>query len=146
MRRAWLLIVLLAATALGAIAIPNLHDATQRSRERRTMEDMRTIANAVEARAADFNNEYPIARTLNELAPLVEPKYVKKMPRMDRWGHPFRYEATKDSYGITSSGRDGRFEHASARDYQQNATTTTDYDRDIVYAMGSFVQYPDVGF
>jgi hypothetical protein len=106
---------------------------------------MRTIATAVEARAADFNDTYPTVRNLDELAPLVEPKYVKKLPRVDGWGHPFRYEATKDSYGITSSGRDGRFEHASARDYAQNATTTTDYDRDIVYAMGSFVQYPDIG-
>src|SRR5438270_13990627 len=40
---------------LAAIAIPNLLTAMQRSKQKRTMADMRTIATAWEARATDVN-------------------------------------------------------------------------------------------
>src|SRR5205814_4490670 len=40
---------------LAAIAIPNLLTAMQRSKQKRTMADLRTIATAWEARATDLN-------------------------------------------------------------------------------------------
>ena len=50
-----LLIVVAIIGILAAIAIPNLLTAMQRSRQKRTMADMRTIASAWEARATDVN-------------------------------------------------------------------------------------------
>src|SRR5437763_1331013 len=50
-----LLIVVAIIGILAAIAIPNLLTAMQRSKQKRTMADMRTIATAWEARATDTN-------------------------------------------------------------------------------------------
>src|SRR5437660_10789719 len=50
-----LLIVVAIIGILAAIAIPNLLTAMQRSKQKRTMADMRTIATAWEARATDLN-------------------------------------------------------------------------------------------
>src|ERR1700757_3137885 len=50
-----LLIVVAIIGILAAIAIPNLLTAMARSKQKRTMADMRTIATAWEARATDVN-------------------------------------------------------------------------------------------
>ena len=50
-----LLIVVAIIGILAAIAIPNLLTAMQRSKQKRTMADIRTIATAWEARATDVN-------------------------------------------------------------------------------------------
>ena len=44
-----------------AIAIPNLLNAIQRAKQRRTMGDMRSTATAVEAYAVDLNRYPPAA-------------------------------------------------------------------------------------
>ncbi len=53
-----LLIVIAIIGILAAIAIPNLLNAVQRGKQKRTMSDMRALATAVEAYAVD-NNTYP---------------------------------------------------------------------------------------
>jgi len=53
-----LLIVIAIIGILAAIAIPNLLNAVQRGKQKRTMSDIRTMATAVEAYAVD-NNIYP---------------------------------------------------------------------------------------
>ena len=55
-----LLIVIAIIGILAAIAIPNLLNAVQRGKQKRTMSDMRALATAVEAYAVD-NNVYPAA-------------------------------------------------------------------------------------
>src|SRR3977135_2974422 len=55
-----LLIVIAIIGILAAIAIPNLLNAVQRGKQKRTMSDMRALATAVEAYAVD-NNSYPLA-------------------------------------------------------------------------------------
>src|SRR6476660_5636480 len=55
-----LLIVIAIIGILAAIAIPNLLNAVQRGKQKRTMSDMRALATAVEAYAVD-NNQYPAA-------------------------------------------------------------------------------------
>ena len=55
-----LLIVIAIIGILAAIAIPNLLNAVQRGKQKRTMSDMRALATAVEAYAVD-NNQYPTA-------------------------------------------------------------------------------------
>ncbi len=106
------------------------------------MSDMRTVAIAVEERGTDFK-EYPVAPSLDALATLLEPKYIKNMPRNDGWGRPFRYEAWSepgqsvvDRYAISSAGRNGTFEKSSAREYTRAKTTRL--EDDIVYSNGFF--------
>ncbi len=131
---------------IAAIAIPNLLNAIQRGKQKRTMVDMRSIATAVESYAVD-HNAYPPATSFQGLSRYLEPTYVAKVPEMDGWMHPFRYVAwsRRDSsrpeeYIILSAGKDGLFEHEDAGEYREG--TTTNFNNDIVFSNGSFVQYP----
>src|SRR4030095_4136755 len=59
-----LLIVVAIIGILAALAIPNLLTAMQRSKQKRTMADVRTIATAWEARATDLNKYNAAGLTL----------------------------------------------------------------------------------
>ena len=127
---------------LAAIAIPNLLTAMQRSKQKRTMADIRTVATAVEAYATD-NKKYP--EDIGALAPT----YVKVVPRLDGWAHPIRYicwnaEGGTDcrSYAIGSAGKDGQFEHDDLKEYLSSGGATTNFNSDIVYSDGKFIEYP----
>jgi tetratricopeptide (TPR) repeat protein len=127
---------------------PNLRTGLARSPQKRTMADLRSIATAVEARATDFN-AYPAAQTLDDLARQLEPTYIKKIPRHDGYGNPFRYEAWKedpkspgpDHYAIGSAGHDWKFDKSSLRQYSSGPFTN--FDCDLVYTNGTFVTYPE---
>src|SRR5512140_3199947 len=82
-----LLIVVAIIGILAAIAIPNLLTAMQRSKQKRTMADMRTIATAWEARATDVNRYNAAGVTLPTvsvsaatLGNYLSPTYVKTFP------------------------------------------------------------------
>ncbi|HEX9688445.1 MAG TPA: prepilin-type N-terminal cleavage/methylation domain-containing protein, partial [Thermoanaerobaculia bacterium] len=93
-----LLIVIAIIGILAAIAIPNLLNAVQRGKQKRTMADFRSLATALEAYAVD-NNYYPAgscstgafttaasaAMTDGSLTVLV-PTYIAQPPRLDGWG------------------------------------------------------------
>ena len=128
---------------LAAIAIPNLLTAMQRSKQKRTMADIRTLATGVEAYESD-NNEYPKA------VGVLSPKYIKTLPTLDGWGHPFQYECLTDQtgkcsgYAIGSGAKDSRFENGVLHDaVAQPRGPTTNFDCDIVYSNGNFVEYPE---
>src|SRR5882757_5819801 len=80
-----LLIVVAIIGILAAIAIPNLLTAMQRSKQKRTMADMRTIATAWEARATDVNRYNAagattfITVTFDDLNTYLAPTYIKKL-------------------------------------------------------------------
>jgi len=134
---------MIAVTIVAALAavvfLTMIEPAIQRSKQKRTMADMRTIANALEARASD-TNEYPAVASVDALVPLLVPKYVTKLPRVDGWGRPFRYSASGGVYTIISAARDGVFEKSSAKDYPGGLQES--FDADIVYSNGTFIQYP----
>src|SRR5437773_10511409 len=88
-----LLIVVAIIGILAAIAIPNLLTAMQRSKQKRTMADMRTIATAGEARATDINRynaagvTVPTAAvTIGYLTKFLSPTYVQTFPQRDDLG------------------------------------------------------------
>src|SRR5438270_10677446 len=86
---------------LAAIAIPNLLTAMQRSKQKRTMADMRTIATAWEARATDMNRYNAAgacsipgtAITSDNLNTFLAPTYVKSFPLKDGWGNAWTFMA-----------------------------------------------------
>lgn len=128
---------------LAAIAIPNFLTAMQRSKQKRSMADIRSIATAAEAYATD-HNRYPPP---NELQSSLVPTYIKSMPQVDGWGHAFRYDCWDtqvqcDTYGVGSAAKDGQWQHESLRDYGPD-TGTTNFDCDIIFSNGSFLQYPE---
>jgi type II secretory pathway pseudopilin PulG len=124
---------------LAAIAIPNFLTAMNRSKQKRTMADMRTIGTVLEAYATD-NRVYPAADSLDALRPLVVPKYIKQLPTLDGWTHPFRYAPRENGYSLVSAGSDGVFNQAPA---EYTKGTTNKFDCDIVLSNGEFVVYPE---
>jgi len=146
-----LLIVIAIIGILAAIAIPNLLNAVQRGKQKRTMSDMRALATAVEAYAVD-NNVYPLPTTcqpgLYTTAGTVvdtgsfsrlTPTYIAQPPKQDGWGRFIRYsvDTAGNNYNIASPGRDGTFMTTLV------CGTTTDFNDDIVYADGTFIQWPE---
>jgi general secretion pathway protein G len=144
-----LLIVVAIIGILAAIAIPNLLTAMQRSKQKRTMADIRTIATAWEARATDVN-QYTAAGLTSFTWPTLavsgaaldsklSPTYIKSLPQKDGWSRLYDFATSTDGqvYAIRSMGKDG----AAASQITPGATTL--FDCDIVYSNGSFVQYPE---
>jgi len=139
---AGVLVVVAVIGILAAIAIPNLLTAMQRSKQKRTIADIRSIATAAEAYATD-NNQYP--QTLDALVP----KYIKVVPKVDGWGNPFEYMCLNDEtgkctgYAIASGAKDGRMEREIREAVAHPPSATTNFDCDIVYANGKFEEYPE---
>jgi len=134
---------------LAAIAIPNFLTAMQRSKQKRTMADVRSVATAVEAYGAD-NNGYPKVTSFDELRPLITPKYIGSLPTVDGWGHPFRYACVEEeegrctSYVVGSGGKDGNFAHEDAHAYLESPLGgTSSFDCDLIYSNGQFIDYPE---
>ena len=147
-----LLIVVAIIGILAAIAIPNLLTAMQRSKQKRTMADMRTMATAWEARATDVNRynaagvTFPTTNaTIDNLTTFLSPTYVKTFPRKDGWGtnwglgvdQPWGNAAPAQVYAIISYGKDAASQSAAI------GGATTNFDCDIIYSNGTFLQYPE---
>jgi type II secretion system protein G len=147
-----LLIVVAIIGILAAIAIPNLLTAMQRSRQKRTMADMRTVATAWEARATDLNRytaagasniSWPtIGSDITNVEGMLRPTYIRKLPLYDGWGTVFRVGYTDDSYAIQSYGADKSVDSSNPTSTPQ-AITTGNFDCDIILSEGNFCKYPE---
>jgi len=138
-----LLIVVAIIGIIAAIAIPNLLNAINRGRQKRTMADIRNIGTAIESYSVDYN-QYPRvgqggARTL--LQPYLEPTYIRRIPSVDGWNG--------DIYviGDSTAGREYTLWSGTRN---KNTTIgwlgggpTTGFDDDIIFSSGSFVQWPE---
>ena len=136
-----LLIVVAIIGIIAAIAIPNLLNAIQRGKQKRTMGDMRTGATANESYSID-NNQYRVlaAGTLSSISGSMEPTYVKKLPYKDGWSSDLRYVGSTSEYTITSFGKD---KAAGGGGSVAPNGGTTDFKNDIIFSTGSFIQFPD---
>ena len=130
-----LLIVVAIIGIIAAIAIPNLLNAIDRGKQKRTMADMRSIGTAVESYAVD-NNVYPVAVTAAALQGVVAPIYIKTMPTTDGWNNTFVVASATTQYTISSNGKDGASQGCVT------GTLTTLFSQDICFANGQFIQYP----
>jgi general secretion pathway protein G len=144
-----LLVTVAIIAIVASIALISYLSAITRARQKRTMTDMRQIAQAWEARAADTRSyvvagagyTYPATPyTFSTLRGVLEPTYIRGLPQFDGWGRPFQFAVDPDPeariYAIRSAGRDGVWESEYA------PGITEDPDCDIVYANGAFVTYP----
>ena len=136
---------------LAAIAIPNLLTAIAKAKQKRSVADIRTIANAWEARATDMNrynaagiDGVSLPVTLTQLAGALEPTYTKQLPRHDGWGRDFVTYVDQDwagsspasRYVIVSGGADGVVSQTVVEGPFSN------FDCDIIYTNGVFLAYP----
>ncbi len=125
---------------IAAIAIPNLLSAVNRGRQKRSMADIRTLGTALEAYAVDNNSYPPDITSAEELESLLCPMYLAGLPARDGWNEPFGISTASDgsSYQIISYGSD----LAPGPDTGQYEEGFSDFDLDIIYQNGYFVQYP----
>jgi type II secretory pathway pseudopilin PulG len=139
---------------LAAIAIPNLLTAMQRSRQKRSMADMRTIATAWESRATETNKynaagaqQYPTGNVqLSDLETYLCPTYIRKFPHNDGWSNSFipglsrQWGSTTvnaNDYSIVCTGKDG------VLDSNPPLGPVTNFDCDLIFSNGMFLQYPE---
>src|ERR1041385_3819245 len=126
-----LLIVVAIIGIIAAIAIPNLLNAIDRGKQKRTMADMRSIGTAVESYAVD-NNFYPKSMTnvgAAGVSTYVSPIYIKTVPTTDGWNNAWviNSTATGAQYTIVSTAKDG----AAGT---QSGGQTSDFNCDIMFA------------
>lgn len=136
---------------LVAIAVPNLLTAINRSKQKRTMADIRSISTAWEARATDMAR-YNAAGVVGISIPvdvtvvdtMLSPTYIKQMPHYDGWSQPFHCFVdqningpTANSYAIISGGRDAS---VSSTVYLGPFAS---FDCDIIFSNGAFLSYPE---
>ena len=148
-----LLIVVAIIGILAAIAIPNLLTAMQRSKQKRTMADIRSIATAWEARATDTNRYNAAGVTLpgstiasSALGGMLTPTYIKTLPSKDGWGNAWVFLADKgvsdtsaaQVYMIISKGKDNAQDAAA-----DTPGPSTNFNCDLVYSNGAFLVYPE---
>ena len=133
-----LLIVVAIIGIIAAIAIPNLLNAIDRSKQKRTMADMRSIGTSCEEYSID-NNFYPVQTTQGAVTGIsgnLTPMYIKVVPDKDGWNWNIQYGsmAGGSAYTVRSLGKDGTKNGASGQ--------TNDFNCDIIFQVGQFTSYP----
>ena len=120
---------------------------------RRAMADLRSAATACESFAVDYN-VYPgpvdpidLVATIETI---VEPNYIRALPKVDPWGNPFLFWSETTHYALVSYGPDGvpDFPYATwgrTEFESMHAGPTTRFGADLVFVTGGFVQWPTVG-
>ncbi len=149
-----LLIVVAIIGIIVAIAIPNLLNAIQRAKQRRTMGDQRSIGTAVEAYGVDYNRYPPSAgfsipsgvtygstHVDGTIANYVSPTYIKVCPIHDGWNSWFLCSVNTlgQDYMLVSYGKNGSNDQPGTGLWGP----TTDFNADIVFCNGVFVNYPE---
>lgn len=156
----WLLAIVVVGLLAGYVinimffvAFPRIISAVLRSRQKSTMANIRTLAKAVEAYAAD-NHDYPRGASASALRAQLEPEYSRAIPTKDGWRDELQYTCLQNAasqqsgkcsgYVIVSAGNDGRFEIDPMPEtfVAPKPRATTNFDCDIVYTGGKFVEYP----
>jgi len=161
-----LLIVVAVIGIIAAILIPNLLDALQKAKQKRSMADMRDLGAAwfswltdqVSAAAAGsatqtYNfGQLTVSLTAEELFSSLyisqDMFYSQDVPERDGWARTYDYRwsgnpSSTPVIGIRSYGRDGvEGPNGSGAVYPIGPFLASDYDQDIVWSDGFFVTYP----
>ena len=153
-----LLIVIAIIGILAAILIPNLLDAMEKAKQKRTVADMRITGSAmfswlsdeVGAAAAGASitsvdiSQYK-AIDLPTLRDLLTPQYIEMVQTLDGWKTDYQYflDPTHPlDQQVMAIGSGGRDRGTVSGTYSVAGFDPTDYDQDIVWADGFFVRWP----
>ena len=129
-----LLIVVAIIGIVTAIAIPNLLNAVDKGKQKRTMATLRAIGTAVESYAVD-NVFYPTVSDATAMRAVIDPVYIKTMPLIDGWSNAVQVNSDQNEYTIYSQGKDGTGSNCAPG-------TTNDFNEQICFVHGQFQRYP----
>ncbi len=129
---------------IAAIAVPNMLNAIDRGKQKRTMADLRSMGTAIEEYSID-NNVYPGPTagwvSVSQIESSLAPTYIRMLPDLDGWGHAIMVWSDGNNYMIVSPGKDGEISREWTIHDEGGATST--FADDIVFGNGSFVQWPE---
>ena len=144
---------------IAAIAIPNLLDAIERSKQKRTVSDIRMMTAALQTYTRDYMQipmvDPPVLAEdwqffpATDLEAVLTPDYISAVPAVDGWENPlevgFRETPTGLQYCIVSPGSNGEME--STEISVDLGEQTHCYESDII-AIGdeessTFMKMPD---
>ena len=153
-----LLIVIAIIGIIASILIPNMLDALQKAKQKRTMGDMALAGRAMfswmtdaagAAAAGQQATQVDMADydtiTHADLTLLLVPQYIQTMPQKDGWKVDYFYYLNVDRpndrnvMAIGSGGRDLSFDGGL---YSAGGFTANDYDEDMLWADGFWVRWP----
>lgn len=154
-----LLIVVAIIGVIAAILIPNMMDAVHKSRQKRTMGDMKLCGTAMMAWLTDNGaagaagapttvavSDFTGSADVDQIRNALVPDYTPQVAGFDSWTFPFVYRlqltnpAGASVMLILSTGRDGQMDNGGT--YTPGTFGTTDYDQDLVWADGAFLRTP----
>jgi len=161
-----LLIVVAIIGIIAAILIPNLIDALQKAKQKRTVADMRNTgtaymayvtdaasAAAAGAAAATWNAGNYTARTYATVYAILVPSatffYMEKPPQNDGWKNPYVFGNNANVLGNQVFGVGSGGNATIPANFAALGTavvvgpfTPTDYAQNIIWADGFFVRWP----
>ena len=133
-----LLVVVAIIGILASIAVVNLQSAIDKSRQRRTMTNIRSVAGALMAYGADFGYLPADGIQGNVLRDSLRPNVFKDLSVQDAWNVNLAYNTDQSHYTVESYGRDGVDGPADITN-----ETRTKFDYDIVMVDGLFTASPE---
>lgn len=140
--RGFTLVELLVTVAIigivSAIAIANLANALDKSKQRKSMATMRNLSTALQAYESD-NSRFPSdSISMQQLQALLSPDLFNSVKVTDGWGYDLNYETNLSSFTLESYGDD-------AADGPADITYDTrfEFDYDIVMIDGIFISSPE---
>ena len=133
-----MMVTLVLTGVLAAIAISATNVALDRSRQRATMADMRTISRAIEAYVVDNENIPEHAGGLEALQKQISGYANTMIPIHDSWGHEYGFfHGADQAYTLVCYGKDG----IDGDDFTRAARF--DFNRDLIMFNGIFVRAPE---
>ena len=161
-----LLIVVAIIGIIAAVLIPNLLDALQKAKQKRTVADIRNVGTAWMSWLTDqigaasagsgkfWNGEDTVDQSYPDIFNYLHSSdtffYMQEVPQQDGWKYPFSFGKNDDLVAssvlvVCSSGRDGEMtQDCAGSEHPVCPFLATDYDRDIIWADGYFVNWPDI--
>ena len=133
-----LLIVVAIIGIVAAIAVPNLLNAVDRGKQKRSMADLRALAVAIEIYSIDQGG-FPVASDAASLKAIVDPIFIKHIPMQDGWNHDFAVDSTGADYTVGSEGKDGAGGLANC----VGSPRCSGLNDAIIFTNGRFVQWPE---
>ena len=153
-----LLIVVAIIGLLAAMLIPNLIDAMQKAKQKKTMADQRLAGTGMmswltdQSTAAAAGASPPNVFEMDDYTPIdypdlvaaLVPTYLQELPRRDGWKTDYDYylDTTVASRRVMTIRSFGMDQQADTETYTPGAFEPTDYSQDLVWADGFFVRWP----